>query len=150
MATAAQQSENRQTGGMDDLHQLLHANEHLMLAVPGREGIVLPESVIQVLRQVIGYMHQGKGVAITPMNRNLTTQAAANLLGVSRPFVVELLNKKEIPFHLVGTHRRIYLEDLLRYRSRRDKGRRDILNQMAHEAIEEGDYDRLYATHDRE
>jgi excisionase family DNA binding protein len=95
-------------------------------------------------------MLQGKGVTLTPVHRNLTTQEAADLLGVSRPFLVELLAKKEIPFHLVGTHRRIYLEDLLRFRERRDKGRKEIIDQMAREAMENGDYDQVYTTDDHE
>jgi excisionase family DNA binding protein len=111
----------QETAGLDDLHQLLQSSEQIGLTAPGRESIALPEPVRQLLRLAVGFMQQGKGVAITPVHRSLTTQSAADLLGVSRPFVVELLGKKEIPFHLVGTHRRIYLEDLLRYRDRRDK-----------------------------
>jgi excisionase family DNA binding protein len=95
-------------------------------------------------------MSLGKGVAVTPVLRELTTQGAAELLGVSRPFLIELLNKQEIPFHLVGTHRRIYLQDLLRYRDHRDRQRKEILNRMAREAVEEGDYDRVYAADDGE
>ena len=150
MATAIQQPASSDTGRLENLYQLVQSSEQIVLTTPGREGITLPESVVQVLRQAIGFMHQGRGVSISPLHRNLTTQMAADLLGVSRPFVVELLNRKEIPFHLVGTHRRIYLEDLLRYQDRRDKGRREILNQMAREAMEDGDYDRTYPTNDRE
>jgi excisionase family DNA binding protein len=149
MASAAQQPANREPN-LDDLDQLLRSSQQIMVTAPGRTGVELPESVIEILRQAVGYMLQGKGVTLTPVHRNLTTQEAADLLGVSRPFLVELLAKKEIPFHLVGTHRRIYLEDLLRFRERRDKGRKEIINQMAREAMENGDYDQVYTTDDDE
>jgi excisionase family DNA binding protein len=149
MASAAQQPANREPN-LDDLDQLLRSSQQIMVTAPGRTGVELPESVIEILRQAVGYMLQGKAVTLTPVHRNLTTQEAADLLGVSRPFLVELLAKKEIPFHLVGTHRRIYLEDLLRFRERRDKGRKEIINQMAREAMENGDYDQVYTTDDDE
>jgi excisionase family DNA binding protein len=149
MASAAQQPANRETN-LDDLDQLLRSNQQIVVMAPGCTGVELPESVIEILRQAVGYMLQGKAVTLTPVHRNLTTQEAADLLGVSRPFLVELLGKKEIPFHLVGTHRRIYLEDLLRFRERRDKGRKEIINQMAREAMENGDYDQVYTTDDDE
>jgi excisionase family DNA binding protein len=149
MASAAQQPANRETN-LDDLDQLLRSNQQIVVMAPGRTGVELPESVIEILRQAVGYMLQGKAVTLTPVHRNLTTQEAADLLGVSRPFLVELLAKKEIPFHLVGTHHRIYLEDLLRFRERRDKGRKEIINQMAREAMENGDYDLVYTTDDHE
>ncbi|HTB17769.1 MAG TPA: helix-turn-helix domain-containing protein [Bryobacteraceae bacterium] len=95
-------------------------------------------------------MSQGKAVAVTSILRELTTQQAAEMLGVSRPFLIELLNKEQIPFHLVGTHRRIYLQDLLRYREHRDGQRRGILNRMAREAVADADYDQIYATADGE
>jgi excisionase family DNA binding protein len=149
MASAAQQPANREPN-LDDLDQLLRSSQQIMVTAPGRTGVELPESVIEILRQAVGYMLQGKAVTLTSVHRNLTTQEAADLLGVSRPFLVELLAKKEIPFHLVGTHRRIYLEDLLRFRERRDKGRKEIINQMAREAMENGDYDQVYTTDDDE
>ena len=149
MASAAQQPANREPN-LDDLDQLLRSNQQIVVMAPGRTGVELPESVIEVLRQAVGYMLQGKAVTLTSVHRNLTTQEAADLLGVSRPFLVELLAKKEIPFHLVGTHRRIYLEDLLRFRERRDKGRKEIINHMAREAMENGDYDQVYTTDDDE
>jgi excisionase family DNA binding protein len=93
-------------------------------------------------------MSQGKGVTVIPVMQELTTQGAANLLGVSRPFLIELLNKGQIPFHRAGTHRRVYLKDLLQYRDSRDKQRKDTLNQIARQAMADGDYDQIYAPDD--
>jgi len=89
-------------------------------------------------------MSQGKDVSVMPEMQELSIQQAANLLGVSRPFFVERLNRSEIPFHKVGTHRRVYLKDVLLYRDHRDRERKVILNRMAQQSLAEGDYDAIY------
>jgi excisionase family DNA binding protein len=71
----------------------------------------------------------------------LTTLEAANMLGVSRQFLVNLLEKDEIAYHLVGTHRRIYAQDLFRYKAERDKGRHKLLRDLAVAEAEEGLYE---------
>ena len=83
-------------------------------------------------------------MSVTPVMKALTTQQPANILGVSRPFLVGLLNQREIPFHKTGTHRRIYLKDLLDYQKRRDRDRKRILDELAKKAAAEGDYDRMH------
>ncbi len=140
-----QPTTEREMAHLKALYGLVLAQENIALSSPTQQPLPLPGSLVQVLRQILGFMSQGKGVAVTPVLRELTTQTAADLLGVSRPFLIELLNKEAIPFHLVGTHRRIYLEDLLRYREHRDGQRKQILNRMAREAMNEGDYDQIYA-----
>jgi len=147
-ASAIQQPTERELAGMKTLLQLVTAQENIALSTTNEPPIPLPGSLVLVLRQILGFMSQGKGVAVTPILRELTTQSAADLLGVSRPFLIELLNKQEIPFHLVGTHRRIYLQDLLRYREHRDRQRKEILNRMAREAVQDGDYDQIYTADD--
>jgi excisionase family DNA binding protein len=143
--SAFQQPTERDFARLKALYQLLSTQEDIALSAPNQQPIPIPGSLVLVLRQILGFMGQGKEVAVTPILRELTTQGAADLLGVSRPFVIELLNKQEIPFHLVGTHRRIHLQDLLRYRDHRDRQRKEILNRMAREAVENGDYDQVYA-----
>ncbi len=147
--TAIQQPTERELAGIKALYQLVLAQESIALSTPTEQPIQLPGPLVLVLRQILAFMSQGKGVAVTPVLRELTTQSAADLLGVSRPFLIELLNKQEIPFHLVGTHRRIYLQDLLRYRDHRDRQRKEILNRMARQAVADGDYDEVYAAPDR-
>ncbi|WP_026453402.1 helix-turn-helix domain-containing protein [Saccharomonospora iraqiensis] len=91
-----------------------------LLSGAGRdEQVELPEEVSRVLRHVVEALRHGLAVTVAPQNTTLTTQQAAELLGVSRPTVVRLLDDGEIPFDRVGTHRRIALRDLLSYRDRR-------------------------------
>ena len=71
----------------------------------------------------------------------MTSQRAANLLGVSRPFMVRLLEEGELPFHMVGSHRRVYLKDLLAYQKHRDAERHGAINRMARMELEAGTYD---------
>ena len=75
--------------------------------------------------------------------QDLTTQQAAALLGVSRPFFVKLLESGALPFHVTGTHRRVYLKDLSTYKEQRDRERRKALDQMAKETEELGLYDKV-------
>jgi excisionase family DNA binding protein len=69
-----------------------------------------------------------------PQNAELTTQPAADVLNVSRPFMIRLLEEKKIPFHKGSTHRRIRLEDVLRYKETIDADRRKVLDVLAAEA----------------
>ncbi len=82
------------------------------------ETRALPGSLHSFLEEVSGILNDGKSVHI--VQSQLTTVQAATMLGVSRQFLVNLLEKGEIPFHLVGTHRRMYSEDVLQYKMKRD------------------------------
>jgi len=108
-----------------------------------REGeeLELPESVYTLLVRIVGEMDQGNGVTILPVHAVLTTQQAAELLNVSRPYLVGLLKNGEMPFYEVGRHRRIRVKDLLEYKERRDSSRRRLLRRMTREAQEAGLYD---------
>jgi excisionase family DNA binding protein len=129
---------------IQELYRLFFLDKAPALLGPNRETVPIPEPLYNILLQVIGYMKEGKGVSVIPVMKELTTQQAANILGVSRPFLVGLLNQREIPFHKTGTHRRIYLEDLLAYQKRRDRDRKRILDELAKRAAAEGDYDRMH------
>jgi excisionase family DNA binding protein len=129
---------------IQELYKLFLLEKAPALIGPNHESLPLPESIYNILVQVLGYLRQGKGVSVVPVREELTTQQAANLLGVSRPFLIELLNKDEIPFHKTGTHRRIYRRDVMEYQARRDKQRKRILGEIAKRAVAEGDYDEMY------
>jgi excisionase family DNA binding protein len=87
-------------------------------------------------------MREGKALLLLPESESSTTQAAAEFLGVSRPFVVDLLEKGAIPHHKVGTHRRVYLKDLMEYQRQRDTRRRATLDDLRSEVDEAGLYDK--------
>lgn len=139
------QAQDIESTELKQLYRLFLLEKTPALVGPNRESIPIPPSIYNILLQVIGYMSQGQGVSVIPVMQELTTQAAANFIGVSRPFFVELLKKNELPFHRVGTHRRVYLKDLLQYRDKRDSYRKRILGEMAAEAISSGDYDQIYS-----
>ena len=79
-------------------------------------------------------MAEGKSIALMPMDTEVTTQQAAEILNVSRPHVIKLLEKGEIPYKKVGSHRRILLQEVLAYESEIKLKRRKKLNKLAEEA----------------
>ncbi len=85
---------------------------------PG-DQVELPVEVYRMLRQVVGALQEGLAVTVVPLTQTLTTQQAADLLGVSRPTVIGLLDHDKIPFERIGTHRRVLLRDVLAYREQR-------------------------------
>ncbi len=112
------------------------------LSGPNGEHLVLPPEVFEVLRDVVDAMAQGQAVTIAPVHQRLTTQEAADLLGVSRPTVVKLLESGEIPFEQPGRHRRVRLADVLAYRERASVERRVALDRMVEIADEADLYER--------
>jgi excisionase family DNA binding protein len=114
-------------------------------ALIGPDGvrIDLPPSVHDVLVQIVETMQEGKAVALLPLTEELSTQAAADLLGVSRQFFVRECEAHKLPFHYTGTHRRVLLKDLLEYRKRRDQARREAIRRIARQSEELGEYDRF-------
>lgn len=114
----------------------LGAEPTTMLSGPDGEHLVLPAEVFEVLREVVDAMAQGQAVTIAPVHQRLTTQEAADLLGVSRPTVVKLLESGEVPFEQPGRHRRVRLADVLAYRERASVERRAALDQMVETEVD--------------
>jgi len=83
-----------------------------------------------MLAQILGFLANGQGVTVTPSNAMLTTQQAANILNVSRPYLIKLLEAGEIPFEKVGTHRRVAFGQLMEYRRRDDQERRSAADEL--------------------
>jgi excisionase family DNA binding protein len=111
------------------------------LVGPDGQTVPLPVEVYDILVQVVEAMRSGKAITVTPLEQRLTTQQAAELLGVSRPTLVKLLESHEIPYELPGRHRRVRLADVLEYRDRRRLERRERLAAMTRQAVEDGLYD---------
>jgi excisionase family DNA binding protein len=104
------------------------------------EAINLPQPVLQLLRQMVHELLQGHSVTIVPIHKKLTTQEAADILNVSRQYLVELLDAQAIPYHKVGTHRRIRFGDLMNYKNDRDTKRQIGLSQMTQKSQKLGLY----------
>jgi len=103
--------------------------------------IELPEPVFNALRQVVTAFSHGQGVTVAPQNTMLTTQEAADFLGISRPTLVRLLTVGLIPYEMRGRHRRVLLTDLLDYRHRARSDRADTLDEMADQGQRAGIHD---------
>src|SRR5580704_9664003 len=112
------------------------------LVSPDGEARLLPDSLHSFLVELIGLLNAGKSAYIVRNQASLRTIEAAAVLGVSRQFFVNLLKKEEIPYHMVGTHRRIYAQDLLRYKAKRDEQRHTILKQLAQTEAAQGLFDK--------
>jgi excisionase family DNA binding protein len=101
------------------------------------EPLVLPAPVLDLLFAVLTEMAEGNTVTLIPIHAELSTQRAADLLNMSRPFLVELLKKGEIPYRKVGIHRRILFRDLIKFMQRSDAKRKKALSKFAAEAQEQ-------------
>ena len=107
------------------------------------ERVELPAERYRVLGQVVEALQQGLAVTVAPLSQTLTSQQAADLLGVSRPTVIKLLDQGKIPFERIGTHRRIMLRDLLAYREQRRAAQYSALEATAFEIDDEDDVDSI-------
>ena len=100
--------------------------------------IELPPGAVALLMEILEAMAAGRGVTLIPENAELTTVQAADVLNVSRPFLIKLLEENVLPHRKVGKHRRVRLEDVMAYKTRIDRKREKVLDQLAREAQEQG------------
>ncbi|MBC3767682.1 helix-turn-helix domain-containing protein [Neptunicella marina] len=100
------------------------------------EQVVLPAAALELLKNILVQMAQGNAITLVPVHAELTTQQAAEMLNMSRPFFVKLLESGEIPFSKKGTHRRVLFSDVQTYKQRIDEERMKALDALAAQAQE--------------
>ena len=100
------------------------------------EKVVIPAAAFHLLVDILSQMAQGNAVTLIPIHAELTTQEAADILNVSRPFLIKLVEADKIPCRKVGRHRRIRFEDLMNYKQQIDSDRLQALDELASQAQE--------------
>lgn len=121
------------------LAKLLGSRKTLEVTVEAKgssasESVAIPESAARLLFEILNKLGQGEGVAIVPLHAELSTQEAAEVLNVSRPYVIKLIDEKLLPCKMVGTHRRILFSDLMNYKRAIDAKRLEVLDELAAQA----------------
>jgi excisionase family DNA binding protein len=140
----SQAADNRRRPPTSDAEQAAEAGRHLARAMhddmqltvqmDGGVRFNLPKSANALLYRLMNEMAQGNSVAIIPEQAELTTQEAADQINVSRPHLIRLLEDGKIPFHKVGSHRRIKANDLALFRSHSEEERQRAMDELARQA----------------
>jgi len=141
------QAKSTPTTGTDpsktlDLYTKIRTAETKLVGPDGK-ALPLPPNLDDFLTKMLANIQTGKSVTLLQSNAELTTVEAAKLLAVSRQFLIRLLEADRIPFHMVGTHRRVYARDVLAFKAKRDSARRKAINNLARVEMDEGLYDRV-------
>lgn len=127
---------------IETLYERIRTAEAKLVGPDGKTQ-KLPSNLYSFLCQMLGDLKAGKSITILQNGAELTTVEAAKMLAVSRQFLIQLLEQGQIPYHMVGTHRRLYARDVLAYKVRRDSARRKTLDDLASEEMQEGIYERV-------
>ena len=98
--------------------------------------VELPTSALRLLVDILAELADGNAVKVVPVHAELTTQEAADLLNVSRPHLIKLLESNALPFHRTGKHRRVRFSDLMHYKAARDQASADAMDALSRQAQE--------------
>jgi excisionase family DNA binding protein len=112
------------------------ASQHVTVVAQGDHdtSVTVPRAAFELFVRILGEMANGNAVTIVPVHAELTTQQAADLLNVSRPYMVKLLEEGKIPCRMVGTRRRVRFEDLVRYKQQDEAERQTVVDELTAEA----------------
>ena len=135
---AVPKSEERQ---VQELNRVLHRGRAALVSASG-EKVEFPDTLYEVLTRIVEILSRGQAVTLVPDNQVVTTQRAATILGMSRPFFIKLLEAGVMAHHRVGNQRRVYLRDVLDFARKREQERKAALDRLSRNASEAGLYDR--------
>ena len=126
----------RESSRLLALHASEHCNLNIQIVENGHpaESFSLPASAVRLLADILTEMAEGNAITLIPVHAELTTQQAADLLNVSRPYLVRLLDEGAMPHRKIGTHRRVLFSDLMAYKNQIDKARMKALDELAEQA----------------
>jgi len=124
-----------------DIVNTASSQEAALRLMVGDKAVELPPGMADVLVRVAQAMQQGLAVTVAPQNTRLTTQEAADMLGISRSTLVRMLDAGEIPFEKIRRHRRLYLSDVLEFQKRQRRAADEALSDMVADAQAMGAYD---------
>lgn len=127
-----------------DLSRFLESHtEPAVLLGPDGQQTPLPLELYEVLTRVVNSMQEGKAITVAPVGQKLTTQQAADLLGISRPTLIKFLDQGVLPYERLANsrHRRIRLNDLIAFEKEQRRRRRETLDGLTRDAVEGGIYD---------
>jgi excisionase family DNA binding protein len=143
LSEAASRKSSPEYDSLKSLFALLSRldDDEVRLVARGAGTVVVPNVVVDLLRQVSAVLDRGDGVVVSEVARELTTSEAARMLGVSRPTLISLIDQGEIRSHRVGTHRRVALKDVLAYRQRRVSQQRAAYEALMAEQDDMGIYE---------
>jgi excisionase family DNA binding protein len=113
------------------------------LVGPAGQRIAIPEAVFYLLERIVEVLSRGDAITVVPVGKELTTQQAADILNVSRQYLVRLLDERRIPFSKTGAHRRVRVVDVLKFKEKRDQERRRALDELTQMSEELGGYSEL-------
>ena len=125
---------NPMTGPARAAQEALRAPDATVIVHVGERAVSVPEDAVEHLRAVLERLAEGHGVRVVDDDQELTTQEAADLLNLSRPHFVRLLEAGKLPFHVAGTHRRVLVADVLAYKAARSARREAAFRILADEA----------------
>jgi excisionase family DNA binding protein len=114
------------------------SKDALTVRLDNGDELLLPKAATRLLSHLLIEMGRGNAVKVVPLHAELTTQQAADVLNVSRPHLISLLQADEIPYHKVGAHRRVRFADVCAYRDRLEQQRRSAMDELAEQAQELG------------
>jgi excisionase family DNA binding protein len=117
-----------------DVRATVNAVPAATAATPVEIRVDLPAFAARLLIETLTALAEGHAVTVVPVPAELTTQQAADMLNVSRPYLIKLLDERKLPYRRVGNRRKVLLEDLLRYKRRDDRLRQDVLDELSREA----------------